>query len=287
MRRRVYRTRRTYQPAYHRPRRARRRLRLPVSVKLYALAMLLASGIWWVNQWPWLRLSSIEVVGNRTVSREAIAALINAQLDAPRFGVMPQRNFLWFDADSAVEALQQQFGFPAVEVARRWPNTVTVTVHEPTATLVWVSGTQGYYVDDGGRAIAPVSSDDALSLQQGSVRVLRHPAVARPIPVVYDPSNQPPVLGQPVALPSALAYLLDLNDRLSGSSAIPISHYQWDGNERKLVAVTQRGWQIIFSLDRGAGEQLASLAAVFEASIKDQSKLKYIDLRFGGKVYYR
>lgn len=287
MRRRVYRTRRTYQPAYHRPRRARRRLRLPVSVKLYALALLLAGGIWWVNQSPRLRLSSIEVVGNRTVPRDAIVAMINAQLDAPRFGLLPQRNFLWFDADAAVAQLRQQFGFAAVEVVRRWPDTVTVTVHEPAAALVWVSGTQGYYVDAGGKVIAPVSPDDALSLQQGSMRVLRHPAVVQPTPVVYDLSNQPPAAGQPVASSATLAYLLDLNPRLSRGSQTPVSHYQLNRAERKLVAVTQGGWQIIFSLDRGAGEQLASLAAVLETSIKDQSKLKYIDLRFGGKVYYR
>jgi len=186
-----------------------------------------------------------------------------------------------------VRALQEQFGFTAVEVARRWPNTVTVTVHEPVATLVWVSGTQGYYVDDGGLAIAPVSADDALSLQQGSVRVLRHPAVVQPIPMVYDLANQPPVLGQPVAPLATLAYVLDLNARLSGSLATPVSHYQFVGAERKLVAVTQGGWQIIFNLDRGVGEQLSSLEAVLDSSIKDQSKLKYIDLRFGGKVYYR
>ncbi len=287
MRRRVYRTRRTYQPAYRRPRPVRRRLHIPVSVKLYGLALLLAGGIWWINQSPQLRLSSIEVVGNRTISRDAIAALINAQLDTARLGVLPQRNLLWFDADAAIAKLRQQFGFTAVEVLRRWPNTIRVTVHEPAATLVWVSGPQAYYVDEGGLVIAPVSPDDALSLEQGSVRVLRHPAVAQPVPVVYDLSNQPPNPGQAVTPLATLTLLLDLNQRLTGGTIAPVSHYQINGAERTLVVVTQGGWQIMFSLNRGVGEQIRSLQAVLDTSIKDQSKLKYVDLRFGGKVYYR
>lgn len=287
MRRRVYRIRRTYEPAYHRPRRARRRLRIPASVRLYGVAVLLAAGLWWVSQLPQLQLRTVEVAGDRKASRGAIVALINAQLDATRFGILPQRQFLWFDAAAAARQLRQQLGLASVEVTRRWPGTVLVTIHEPAAALVWVSGSQGYYVNDQGQVTAPVSADDALQLEQGSVRVFRHPAVAQPVPVVYDLANQPPVSGHPVVPPATLAFLLAVNARLADRAVVAISHYQVDAVERRVVAVTEGGWQIIFSSDRGVGEQLASLQTVLARSIKDRSQLKYIDVRYGGKVYYR
>lgn len=286
MRRRVYSARRSSYPAYQRPRRVRRRLHIPAGYRVYGLAMLMAASAWWAANATALQVKQITITGTEQLSQDQVMAVINAQLDQRRIGMLPQRNLIWFDVDAAVKALREKFSLEAVAIQRHWPGRLEVEIREPAATLIWVTGSESFEVKRSGEVLRPVSTREAIQ-EQGSLRLLRPQAASQGTPIIYDLSNTPIPANQQVVGESQVTFFLDLSKQISDVLETSPAHYRYQKSDRTVEVVTQGGWRIIVGTDRSIEQQVSALNTVLESAIKNQSSLDYVDVRFGGKVYYR
>ena len=51
--------------------------------------------------------------------------------------------------------------------------------------------------------------------------------------------------------------------------------------------MTQVGYSILFDLTGNIDEQFRNLMVVLQEQVEDPTRLEYIDLRFGDKVYFK
>lgn len=155
-----------------------------------------------------------------------------------------------------------------VEVRRRWPRSLEVTVSLKQPSLAWLSGGQVFVLDHDGTAIG-----------------MLEPGVS--LPVVADGSNLPVKLGVPVVSTRFIDFVNGVGPGLS-QLGIGVGELAVKETTLDLYVRTQTGYMIIFDTSRPVGEEIADLKTVRAAlAAQRATPAEYIDLRVAGKAYYK
>jgi len=132
-------------------RRAAGRRRLRVLVLVGVLGLLLAVA-WGVSVSPLLDVDHVKVLG--------VDRLTAAQIEAAG-GIHRGDAMLWLDPGQAVRGIEALPYVGRARVAREWPDTVRITVHE-RRPVAWVEGVGGKVLADGsGRVLETVDAPPA------------------------------------------------------------------------------------------------------------------------------
>lgn len=155
-----------------------------------------------------------------------------------------------------------------VEVRRRWPHTLRLTVNLKQPGLGWTTGNQRYLVDKDGTVIDMLPAETSL-------------------PVVIDNSNLPVKVGQRVVTSKFVAFVADVSPKIV-ASGYKIAKIEVRETTIDLYVTTDKGYQLIFDTSRSAVDEIADLRGV-QATLASQKRTPtaYIDLRIPNKAYWK
>jgi len=246
-------------------------------------------GVMILNLSGYFNIRAVEVSGNEYISQEEISNLIYAQMKQRRFLLFSQSSLIFFSQSRAAKALTDQFYFDQVQIKKLWPSRLNVKITEKFYALIMVSRTQRYYVDFTGRAIKLIDEKGAVvKSSSGNTQIIRSQASIDNRPLVFNLNNDAIKPGQMILPNETVNFVDELHALLKSNANFTVSHYSLDNLSGKdLTMITQNGWKAIFNASGSAESQAALLDLILGQKIQDKSKLKYIDLRFEGKVFYQ
>ncbi|MFA6215127.1 MAG: FtsQ-type POTRA domain-containing protein [Patescibacteria group bacterium] len=234
-----------------------------------------------------LQIKEIKVFGNEYISQVEIKGVIATQLAKKRFFFFSQNNILFFSRRQAAKELQKKYLFEQLKIKKQYFDTIVITLKEKTSGLIWLTGSSQYYLDLTGKVIRKIENDNlVVAAGAGTTQVIRQPASIGNYPLVADESNQPIEPGQQVLNQSLVDFVISLNQKLKDNAGFEVLSYGLvSSSAKEIKMITRQGWEVYFNTTEAAQKQADRLSLVLNEKVKDRSKLKYIDLRYGDKVF--
>lgn len=207
-----------------------------------------------------IEIEKVVVTGEQEVSEETIKTLI------------PPQNIFLIDIQAIrMEILESFPQIAEVEISRGFPDSLNISVVERAPLTVWCQKDECFLLDDKGIIFKKTA------VEAGDQRTL-----------IRNLDDGEPNLGKRVIGEEELSKMLKVESLLESSLKIGVKEFMISSDD-KLVALTEDGWEIYFSLTNDIDWQTTKLRAVLEEKIpqEDRRDLEYIDLRFGNFAPYK
>jgi cell division septal protein FtsQ len=217
-------------------------------------------GLSWILLFSsWVRITIVSITGLQRVDRAVIQTLADVELNHNLLWVVPKRT--WTLAPIAVikDRISELPAIARVEVKKRFPNSVIITIEERLASVTWQTSAQRFEVDNTSLAIRelPTTTESLL-------------------PLVTDDTNSPLSLGSSAAPAELIQLVLDINQLLAGRG---VTNYSVE-EVRDHIQVHLGTWRIYLGNQASVSDQLLALDALLGSLTAEQiKKLDYIDVR--------
>lgn len=238
---------------------------------------LVVAGIGAVVFSPLFKIQNIIIDNTPTAETEQrMHDLIANQLTHNRLGVLPESNLLFFSTTETKQVIADQFFLRDLKFERHWPNVLRVTMPLDAIVAVWQTDKNSFLLDSQGIVVqtAPQPADPTSTL-----------------PAVHSINTTKPVaLGDSVISGAGAVFIGQFaNLWLQQIQKLNLDYLEVDKiNLPTMRAFTDHGWYVNISSQEQATTQIEALKRLLEDKIKDdESKLDYIDVRFGSKLYYK
>jgi cell division septal protein FtsQ len=251
----------------------RRRARLAIAGVVLVVLVLIAGGITALSHAPSLSIASVNVVGARDVPVPDIQKYVNSILDDSTWHYFSSRNIFSYKRRVIETGLMSNY--PRILTAvvsrpSRFSRELTVSIEERRPSALWCAQSgQCYLMDDSGFIFAPATTATVSSYSfDGGISASSSP------------------IGQTFAgghMPSILSLLERLRESDFSAGGVTVN------SDYDLIAHLIKGYDLKIAIDEEASMTVRNLKLVLTSdSLKQgESKLAYIDLRFGNRVYFK
>lgn len=260
------------------PRAEKRRRRFSISRKhLLVVGSMVTAAIFIIGavfllRLPKLQVSEIHFSGLNVLTKEEIAKDIFDSTQGSYFGFLPRRSTVLLNTGTLQEKIKNDF--PRIEdviIKKLFPRTLQVTIEERKSFGILCAGSTCVYID-----IAGFAYEDAPDSSGSLIMKIKTDAGL-------------PRVGERV-LDSALALrLILLRQEIKRALDMEVVGYELLKKVPREIRVdVSEGFRLIINRDDDFQNVFRVLKTVLDEEIKDRrSRLQYIDLRFGNKVFYK
>jgi hypothetical protein len=255
-------------------------------------------------------ITTLDVVGLQRISEEEFDTAVHGIMEYRHFFIIPGKNYFFVDTDEIRDILLEKFPIQSIVVQKTFPHTLSITLDEKISTLIYDNGKQYSYVGLDGHIVEIVRNvgDDeweremeivTSTLADGTIREEQniisetHTPPIRTIlsemgdyPVIYDKRQKASALNDVVLKESTVAGTIDWFHFLNNKIKAPFRHLELENELGDALIYTREGWYIKVKLDKDIEKQFQSLQAVLEERGSWEG-LGYVDLRYGGRVYWK
>jgi hypothetical protein len=215
-------------------------------------------------------IKNVQIEGINKISREKFEKIVTEYQNSRKFLIFSRNNLLLFSEKSLREKIGESYLLETVKITKEYPGDLKIIVKEKDAKIVWLSNNKCYHLDDEAYAIeyCEVENSNLIKIQDISVKDLK--------------------IGEKSIDKYWLSYLIDCQELLK-KHITPIN-FKIDSENLKTITVnTIEGFDIYLNTTLDLNEQVTRLATLIKnEEIKGSlSQIKYFDLRFGEKIYYK
>lgn len=219
--------------------------------------------------YPAFTIKRIEITGLESSSNELMNSAIRAYLNKSKMLFFHNTNTFLFSEREFKDALLSTFAFDQISVKRK-KQIVSISVKERTLDIIWKSGSDIYLADMKGVITQKISEHEMKTL-----------------PIFLDKNTSSVSIGDHVLNENLIKHILEFQKTIQGFG-MKTQEVQIDLKVGKWIGLlTMQGYLILFDPDQDVILQSNRLKSLVLETLKDQSKLQYIDLRFGDHVYYK
>jgi hypothetical protein len=267
----------------------RRRLRRSY-LTLFLLIVIMTASVW-IMRHDRLQITEITVKGNRVVASEVVMGVIEEELGAHYFWIIPKTNLLFYPRSSLKARLAKVSSYiKDIDLSIKELKRLEVSINERKAEYLWcdsLTTTESacYLVDESGLLFSPMTG-----LSRNLMFIIESDLPANPI-------NRRPL--NSVAFSKLVETIRFLPD---------IFRYAGVNNTEIGMVRLAKGGDYIFTIEESRGTKvltwelwlnsrlpLSEVAGRFKALWETEefktehlrAGLQYIDLRFGQKIFYR
>ena len=260
----------------------RKKRRILIASLVCGAALLLFGGIVWLAHAQFMRITTVDVSGETTLSADTISNAALADISGSYLYLFPKNNiFLYPKSRTEADLASQMPTIAKVSVEAKDFHTLQVTVEERARKALWcgtsvASASACFWLDQDGLAYA-ADQEAALGLEASSSYERYYGALTGGAPQHYLTSEEF----------NALSALVDALAQNQQSNTIQSIEVNVAGDVHVMFA---NNFTLIFSLSSAGADvysrfQLALTSDAFaNHSLGD---FQYLDLRFGDKLYYK
>ncbi len=162
-----------------------------------------------------LTVNNIQIQGTENLSQEEIQGLAQETLDSKFLKLIPLNNYLTFrpvKVEAAIyDNLENQFALESLEVAKKFPHTVEISIKERVPGLTWVADkNEFYYIDPEGVISQSIPAEEDLDENY---------------PKIYDPNKVEVELDQQVVSEELVNFVLQVENKLPQETHLEIESY--------------------------------------------------------------
>jgi len=220
--------------------------------------------------YPSFALTRVEITGLEPSSNQQMNDAIHAYLNQSHFFFFHNTNRFLFSEKNLKQSLSKNFAFDQLDIHVK-KQTVFLSVKERTSDIIWKTSTDTYLADLEGVVTQKIDLN----------------ATHKSLPIFIDKNAQPVNIGDHLLDKDQIQHILAFEQKIT-SQGILINEVQIDTQIGKWIGLkTMQGYTILFNPADDPQIQSDRLKTLLQDTIKDTSKLQYIDLRFGDHVYYK
>jgi cell division septal protein FtsQ len=215
---------------------------------------------------PYFQINSIRIDNSFTIDKEELSHYFNE---------ITRQNVLAFSSKSIIplsskkmrsKVLSQTSVIKDIEIRKVFPSQLSINLIERAPVAIFCKSNQKekcYYIDDEGIIFQKTTNKEKLT--------------------IVKESNF--LVGDRLIEAEDLEKLFYIRNELQKEN---LSTNYFDlSKENSIEVFLKEGWSILFSKNNHS-QELKNLHLVLEKfSLKEKNKIKYIDLRFGDRVYYK
>lgn len=276
------------------PKRLKKFIARPIMIGLiFMLFAAILGGFLYAVRLSQFRIQEVTARGAEFVSEEKIREAVMRQIAGARFFFIPNDSLLFVSSRRVERELLKEFPrLAAVDAKKTFAPALEILLRERS---IWGIGciktelaevdktgetieartrekTVGpcFYIDSGGFAFEEVTSFEGQLL-----------------PALYKSGEG--AVGANIFSKEDLVFFNEVSRALSDSFDLPLFSVEFfDKNNEDVRLTLKEGWSLVVSRGKAASAWIPVLRAVLSGEIKDRrSKLDYMDLRFGNKVFYK
>jgi len=266
---------------------------------------------------PALTVRTIEIVGaTLPATEDTVRTALEDYADKPALGIFPRRNLFIFSIGGAHAAVDGKVFLESIEIDKRLPSTITVTIAEKTPKAVLEREGRLYALDANGFLVRELAESEmaemkdlppgvsvvtTVGLGAETVDLAAPVADTPPAEPAPRPTNILPLIldrveegasplrpGAQAASSSTIAIILEAYGRLPDIIGDTVRWFE-KGEDGKSVDVTVGAdWKILLSTALPFDAQAERLGVVLKEKIGARAAdLDYVDLRYNEKIYFR
>lgn len=270
-------------------------------IAVLAIVVMTGALIGWAFNSPRFDITNVRVDGAESIDAGQISSKIWEELNRKQYVIFQSQNRFLFDEERLRELLSSTYAFESLNITRTcelFGNggcSLVVTVKEKTSQLLWQSGERVYLADLQGIVIRELTTEeieamrspDALPTTEEAAAPAPAPNPMIRLPRFYDMNAASISVGSSVLTPNEVSGIFLFQKRLQ-EAGIAFTVTKIDRLVGKWMAVeTESGYDIMFDASGDIEAQAQRLTVLLRETIKDPTKLEYIDLRFGDHIYFK
>lgn len=282
----------------------------PESLKIKIVILIILLALWaaCLSYLPYFKINKISYAGLTNTTRTEMDEFIYKNF-LNKKSILPVNNYFFINTDKISRKLHEQFSFESADVAKIFPNRLSISIKEKISSIIYDNGKSYWLLDSGGTVIkylkevelyeiiqniattSPVTLGAATSTIISSTTTITHIPDYKKInklfgnyPLVYDKRNIDIVMNQEKILPSQhIAAIIAWHKNLAQEGIIRVKFFILDNLNSGITIKTEESWNILFQPKNNTDTQINNLKNALQ-TVKPQ---EYIDLRFGEKLYWK
>lgn len=232
-----------------------------------------------IARMPSLQISKIALSGAHTLDERVVRERIGTHLAGTRALILPENFFFFVNTGAIASDLESTFArIEHATAVKNFPDMLDVAITERTFWGVFCNGSQGSstpvcgYIDSAGVVYerAPESKGQLIV-------------------VIRSDTEDTAIIPRQAVDPGAMAHIRALAEKLPTETGITVASFDLRSRvPSEIRATAGEGFTLIFKREDDIRAMAHVLKRVLNEEIKDKrSRLDYIDLRFGNKVFYK
>ena len=217
-------------------------------------------------------IHNIKINGLGRLPQSAISERLWQQTDKKSVWPLKQKNIFLFNKKEAESDLLANFNFSKIKIKKSLFNSLSVDIEERPYAFIWQEKGQNYYSDSKGFIIkdSVVNPDDLSKF-----------------PVIENQTLKPIIENDYLKIDADyLSFIFLLKNEAEKSPETTITKFIISQEVNTVKVAFQNGLLAFFNIKDDVNKQVDKFLVVKREKIKDNiSKVNYIDLRYGDKVY--
>ncbi len=270
-----------YQNPFFNKKRARiRRISWKVKILIFfvIIAVIFLGKVLFFNEY--FEIQNVVVEGSEKIKDYKIYDIVGDQAQKSRLFFFNQSNIFAFSKRQAKKEILKSYFVDDLKINKDLPKTIKILFKEREPSAVWREGENYYYIDDEFNVLLQI---DSLEVNTEDYIVLKN--------VLKDEGAQKEEVIKKIPIGEEyLKACLTLSAKVNSSGIETDKICEVNKREASVnLNIINNGPKIFFNIEEDLGAQFKKLQALLSSKLKGQKleRLKYIDLRFGEKVYYK
>lgn len=208
-----------------------------------------------------------------------------------------RNNIVIFNPDEASKLLGDRFQIERLEMKKRYPSTIEISIDAKPFRLLAYGGGAFYDITTRGTIAREIDPDSIefypsfiLSYEQRGRASLVKPLTKEvpAVPLIYLGNTSLSADQSSPLLPSNSIDQVREMKTLMDATKMKAIFFRINGNEPEYAVMTKYGWEARFTTLTTPRDQFERLQTLFNEKLYSKKRgIDYVDLRFGNKAYYR
>jgi len=269
-----------------RPGTGKKSIRLKIDIILFILV--LAGWIYFLFSSPCFLVKDISISGSNQIPKGELIVFTNNNLG---------KNIFLINRAELARSIAAKFITKETDVQKIYPANLTINITERQPVFNIAYNNHLYLLDADGviyrdlweaeapTSTAPTSTEIRTDWPEIYKNNIKN---ARPL-LIYNLTKNTGALGDLILKPKIISDISKIFEieKISGDFKIKCVFLK-EGNPTQLAVVLQNGIELYFDAELDIGSQIENLHVVLSEKLGQKiNGLKYIDLRFGERVYYK
>lgn len=227
---------------------------------------------------PLVTISAVKITGQKYIDQALILESVNLKTAGKFWGIITKNNYLLLSgADLEKDLLERFRQIRSAEVKKKLNADLEIKIIEKIPTLI-ICGKECFIADEDGQIYdyMDINSDEAKKFD---------------LIWLNDENKKEMNLGETFIERKYVEYILDIKNKLKEEVNLKINNNFRTPSliSRDIRVKTEEGWEIYFNENIEIKKEIETLKTVLEKKIEKnyQADLEYVDLRVGGKVFYK
>jgi cell division septal protein FtsQ len=247
-------------------------------LKAFGVAMvavtLICGSVWAICFSPWFSIINLSVSVPAKISQPDVEGLAWQCVNGNRWLVIPQRNLIFTDTSGLENELKQRYVLGGISIKKNWPHGLAISLQEKPYHAVWQENSKKYLIN----------KDDFVATEATDQEINE-----KKLPLISN-SGQPKISeGKLTNEQDCLTAILAVSSKIAAKpDRLGIKHFEVSNDLASGFMGVTAGPKIIFNTREDLDRQVNKYEAVLTQGLKGElAQKKYIDLRFGDKLFYQ